>query len=109
MSKTEQAASDQEVPITGTTVVSPPGNTPYGMWCQQYAGVGTLLLGMSLLLAAGVAAQDNFEIQVYGSQTVDPGKTMVELHSNIAVWGTTQKVEGVVPTEHAVHATLEIT
>ena len=34
---------------------------------------------------------------------------MIELHSNMAVRGTTQKTEGVLPTEHALHETLEIT
>ena len=79
------------------------------MSCKQYAVAWTLLLGMSFLLSASVTAQDNFEIQVYGSQTVEPGKTMVELHSNIAVMGTTQRINGVLPTEHALHETLEIT
>src|SRR5947207_11497312 len=30
-----------------------------------------------------LCAQDNYEIQVYGSETVPAGATMVELHSNI--------------------------
>ncbi|MBI3637388.1 MAG: hypothetical protein HY216_14440 [Candidatus Rokubacteria bacterium] len=44
-----------------------------------------LLLGALLVLglAAGrpVAAQGNFEIQVYGSETTAPRATMIELHS----------------------------
>src|SRR6266581_2819113 len=56
-----------------------------------------------------VQAQGNFEIQVYGSETVDPGKTMIELHSNTAIKGTTQKEDGVFPTQHAAHETIEIT
>jgi hypothetical protein len=43
--------------------------------------------------------QDNFETQVYGSETVEPGNTMVELHSNFTL----------VPTNHALHETIEIT
>jgi hypothetical protein len=57
-------------------------------------------------LAAG---QGNFEIQVYGSETVAPGSTMVELHVNSALRGTTRLEDGVLPTQNAVHNTLEIT
>jgi hypothetical protein len=52
---------------------------------------------------------DNFEIQVYGSETVAPGRTMVELHSNVTVDGETRTINGVYGSEHAVHETLEIT
>ena len=55
------------------------------------------------------AAQGNFEIQVYGAETVPAGSTMVELHSNIAIQGTTKVEDGVLPTQHAIHETLEIT
>jgi len=54
-------------------------------------------------------AQGNFEIQVYGSETVAPGTTMFELHSNSAIKGTTRVENGVLPTQHAAHETLEIT
>ena len=54
-------------------------------------------------------AQDNYEIQVYGSETMAPGKTMVELHSNFTVDGSKTVVNGVVPTNHALHETVEIT
>ena len=67
-----------------------------------------LMLG-AFFFAGGAAAQGNFEIQVYDSETVAPGKLMVELHSNMAVRGTTQKTEGVLPTQHALHETLEMT
>ena len=67
-------------------------------------------LVLALLAAPAVAwAQGNFEIQVYGSETVAPGATMVELHSNVTLQGTTTKEDGVLPTNHAVHETLEIT
>ena len=56
-----------------------------------------------------VRAQENYEIQVYPSETVPPGSTMIELHSNSALKGTTRSEEGVVPTQHAVHETIEIT
>jgi hypothetical protein len=59
--------------------------------------------------AAPVAAQDNYEIQVYGADTVAPGSTMVELHSNYTVRGGNEAEQGVRPTDHALHETLEIT
>lgn len=56
-----------------------------------------------------IEAQDNYEIQVYSYDTVAPGHTMLELHSNLTVEGTKDTVDGVLPTEHAWHETLEIT
>src|SRR5471032_177897 len=69
------------------------------------------LLMVALLLAAaiGVHAQDNYEIQVYGSDTVPKDVTMVELHSNFTVDGSKHIEDGVLPTNHAFHETLEIT
>ncbi len=65
---------------------------------------------IATFLSAGLAvAQDNYEIQVYGSETVPEASTMVELHSNFTAEGSTVPVNGVLPTEHAVHETLEIT
>jgi outer membrane putative beta-barrel porin/alpha-amylase len=61
------------------------------------------------LLPSFARAQGNFEIQVYPSETVPPGTTMVELHSNVAALGTTGKENGVLPTQGAFHETLEIT
>src|ERR1051325_1278071 len=62
-----------------------------------------------LLFALTLPAQDNYEIQVYGSETVPTGKTMVELHSNFTIHGERQTVDGVFPSHHALHETLEIT
>lgn len=59
--------------------------------------------------ATSALAQENFEIQVYGSDTVPPGVTMVELHSNVTSGGSRIAESGVLPTQHAVHETLEIT
>lgn len=56
-----------------------------------------------------IAAQDNYEIQIYSYDTVAPGHAMLELHSNFTVEGTKETVDGVLPTEHAWHETLEIT
>jgi hypothetical protein len=70
-----------------------------------------ILLGLSLflLLKVPALAQDDYEIQVYGSDTVPPQSTMVELHSNFTAEGSTTKVDGVLPTNHAEHETVEIT
>jgi hypothetical protein len=55
------------------------------------------------------SAQDNYEIQVYGSGTVDPGMTILELHSNFTADGSREGVNGMLPIEHALHETLEVT
>jgi len=62
-----------------------------------------------VVAAPQARAQGNFEIQVYGSELTAPGQTMVELHSNTAVLGTTRTENGIVRTQGAVHETLEIT
>lgn len=69
------------------------------------------ILFISIFIAYSFQAksQDNYEIQVYGSSTMDKGKTMVELHSNFAINGNNEKVDGVVPSHHALHETIEIT
>ncbi|MEO6838473.1 MAG: hypothetical protein ABI185_08780 [Ginsengibacter sp.] len=54
-------------------------------------------------------AQDNYEIQVYGSQTQAKGTTMFELHSNFTFNGQKNILDGVRPSNHALHETLEIT
>lgn len=59
--------------------------------------------------AAPALAQDNYEIQVYGAETVPAGFTMVELHSNYTFRGGDEAAQGVRPTAHALHETLEIT
>jgi hypothetical protein len=54
-------------------------------------------------------AQDNYEIQVYGSETQAPRSTMVEIHSNFTVEGSKTVIDGMLPTNHAEHETLELT
>jgi hypothetical protein len=55
-------------------------------------------------------AQENYEIQVYGSETMPKGMTMFELHSNYTLKGSRFTSEdGVIATNHALHETLEIT
>jgi len=68
-------------------------------------------LSAVILLAAlsSARAQDNYEIQVYGADTVEPRATMVELHSNFTVDGSKRSDNGLAPTNHALHETIEIT
>jgi len=54
-------------------------------------------------------AQDNYEIQVYGAQTQVKNSTMFELHSNYTFSGEKNITDGVLPSYHALHETLEIT
>jgi hypothetical protein len=54
-------------------------------------------------------AQDNYEIQVYGSQTQQKNSTIFELHSNYTFNGETETVHGVTPSNHSLHETVEIT
>jgi hypothetical protein len=69
------------------------------------------------VFSAGVSAygQDNYEIQVYGAETVAPKTTMLELHSNFTANGTKPLLGsqfaagGLYPTNHAEHETVEIT
>ena len=58
--------------------------------------------------AAIARAQGNYEIQVYGAETVAPRSTMVELHSNFTADGQ-PAIGGVAATNHAEHETIEIT
>ena len=62
-----------------------------------------------LLLPAAASGQGNYEIQVYGSEIVPAGRTMVEIHSNYTVDGQRTEINGVLPDEHALHETLEVT
>ena len=64
---------------------------------------------LSACLAAGAFAQGNYEVQVYGSDLVQPKVTMVELHSNFTATGEKRTIDGVLPTNHAEHETVEIT
>src|SRR6266446_1815271 len=59
--------------------------------------------------SAPALAQDNYEIQVYSAETVAPGATMIELHSNYTFRGGNEAEQGVRPTAHALHETLEVT
>ena len=52
--------------------MAPPGR----LAALTFAAVGAVGAG------AAARAQDNYEIQVYAAETVTPGVTMFELHSN---------------------------
>ena len=68
------------------------------------------LLAFGVICGAPPAhAQGNYEIQVYGADTVEPKSTMVELHSNFTPEGQKYDIDGVYPTNHQEHETLEIT
>lgn len=70
----------------------------------------TYLLLLLSLTFLQLKAQSNYEIQVYGSETVEPGRTMLELHSNNTLSGSKTTDEfGMLPTNHVQHETIEIT
>ena len=74
------------------------------------AMVRRYLLFLALVVCSmQLHAQDNYEIQVYGSELVEPGHTMLELHSNFTLDGSKSMIDGLYPTNHAEHETIEIT
>lgn len=67
-------------------------------------------LFLSFLISTGTAfAQDNYEIQVYASETVEKGKTMLEIHSNYTLEGNKETGKVLLPTNHIIHETIEAT
>ncbi len=89
--------------MQGTVVV---GVGRVATWAR---GVATALLVGSVLAPPPASGQDNFEIQVYGADLVAPGRTMLELHSNFTATGRRAVTDGVWPSEHAWHETVEVT
>jgi hypothetical protein len=65
-----------------------------------------LLVALPVVIAG---AQENYEIQVYGAKTADRGTTFFELHSNYTGSGSRMLDGTVLPTNNAIHETLEIT
>jgi len=63
----------------------------------------------TVALVPWARSQDNYEIQVYEAETVAPRSTMVEIHSNFTVDGSKTVQDGMLPTNHAEHETLELT
>jgi hypothetical protein len=68
-----------------------------------------MLVSLVIACVGPACAQGNYEIQVYGADTVPPNNLMVELHSNYTVSGQTQTIHGVYPTNHQEHETIELT
>lgn len=68
-----------------------------------------LLTLVAIVGGSRAHAQGNYEIQVYGSDTVPAGNTMVELHSNFTASGSRSTLDGTYPTNHQEHETVEIT
>lgn len=67
-----------------------------------------LILGL-MISVLPLYSQDNYEIQVYGADTVEPRTTMVEFHTNFTANGSKTVTDGVNPTDNALHETIEIT
>ncbi len=72
----------------------------------RFSTAALLCMGLA---GAHAHAQGNYEIQVYGSETVAPRSLMVEVHSNFTPKGQKYLIEGVLPTNHQEHETLELT
>lgn len=66
-------------------------------------------LAVILLCAPFAHAQDNYEIQVYPSETMTPKTMLLELHSNFTVEGSTTTQYGLLATQHQEHETIELT
>lgn len=79
------------------------------MKALRFLGSALFSFVLTLFSALPAHAQDKYEIQVYESGTVPPQTTMVELHSNFTAEGSKTVVDGVLPTNHAEHETVEIT
>src|ERR1035441_1359274 len=67
----------------------------YGVRCLPVA-----FAAAAMLFAGSARAQGNYEIQVYGADTVEPKNLMVELHSNFTPEGQKYVIDGVYPTNH---------
>jgi hypothetical protein len=74
----------------------------------KFASKAFLMMAAILCLRSAVA-QGNYEIQVYGADTVPPKTLMTELRSNFTPEGQKYYINGVIPTNHQEHETLELT
>jgi hypothetical protein len=68
-----------------------------------------LFTALFVYVAAAASAQDLFEIQVYPYDTIEPGVTMFEFHTNFTPSGSKGIEDGVYGNHHQFHETLEIT
>lgn len=76
---------------------------------MKFARLVLALIFMLCATAAAANAQDNYEIQVYPSDTMTPGVLLTELHSNYTVQGSTTTQFGMLPTQGQEHETVEFT
>lgn len=74
-----------------------------------FRALSLLLLWLACQWPTVARAQDNYEIQVYPSETVAPQTLLTELHSNFTAEGTTTTQFGMLPTQDQEHETLELT
>ena len=81
----------------------------YSRFAARAGRAAQLCLALFAICGIAAHAQGNYEIQVYGSDTVPPGNLMVELHSNFTPKGQKQTIDGVWPTNHQEHETVELT
>jgi hypothetical protein len=90
-------------------------DTPGGLSVERLAEpLKAITRGIQFIVLIVVAslpihAQGNYEIQVYGSDSIAPGRTMIESHSNFTFEGFKTVEQGVLPDEHQFHQTFEIT
>jgi len=64
---------------------------------------------MMTLAARTLAAQDSFELEVYGHETAKSGEWELEPHFTFSAKGSTQFDGAVVPTNHLFRSALEVT
>ncbi len=76
---------------------------------SDHPRIFVLSAAILLCCAHSLLAQGNYEIQVYGADTVPPKTTMVEFHSNFTAKGQPFDSGGVYATNHQEHETIEIT
>ncbi len=77
---------------------------------KTMSSLSLALLGLALpFYPLALQAQNNYEIQVYPSETVAPNTLLTELHSNFTVEGSTTTQYGMLPTQHQEHETIELT
>lgn len=71
--------------------------------------MGCVFVLMFLACYGYLYGQENYEIQVYPSETIAPKTLLMELHSNYTVQGNTTTENGMLPTQHQEHETIELT
>ncbi len=61
-----------------------------------------------LVFLAPACAQDSFEIEVYGSETLSRGETSLELHSVFNAESDEPQAAGVYPSHHSINESVEV-